>query len=144
MEAQSNSQSNYGEIAKQIWFNAAVISKNLDNSLGAIHGIGLTEYMVLLHLMKAQNHALRRIDIADALARTASGVTRLLVPMERIGLVEKETNQRDARVSLVKITPAGEELFQNATLTVNEKSASILKNLAPKQAKTLLELLDLL
>ena len=142
MEAQSNSQSSYGEIAKQIWFNAAVISKNLDNSLGAIHGIGLTEYMVLLHLMKAQNHALRRIDIADALARTASGVTRLLVPMERIGLVEKETNQRDARVSLVKITPAGEELFQNATLTVNEKSASILKNLAPKQAKTLLELLD--
>ena len=126
MEAQSNSQSSYGEIAKQIWFNAAVISKNLDNSLGAIHGIGLTEYMVLLHLMKAQNHALRRIDIADALARTASGVTRLLVPMERIGLVEKETNQRDARVSLVKITPAGEELFQNATLTVNEKSASIL------------------
>ncbi|MCG8537960.1 MAG: winged helix DNA-binding protein, partial [Pseudomonadales bacterium] len=111
---------------------------------GAIHGIGLTEYMVLLHLMKAQNHALRRIDIADALARTASGVTRLLVPMERIGLVEKETNQRDARVSLVKITPAGEELFQNATLTVNEKSASILKNLAPKQAKTLLELLNLL
>ena len=144
MEAQSNSQSSYGEIAKQIWFNAAVISKNLDNSLGAIHGIGLTEYMVLLHLMKAQNHALRRIDIADALARTASGVTRLLVPMERIGLVEKETNQRDARVSLVKITPAGEELFQNATLTVNEKSSSILKNLAPKQAKTLLELLDLL
>ena len=144
MEAQSNSQSSYGEIAKQIWFNAAVVSKNLDNSLGAIHGIGLTEYMVLLHLMKAQNHALRRIDIADALARTASGVTRLLVPMERIGLVEKETNQRDARVSLVKITPAGEELFQNATLTVNEKSASILKNLAPKQAKTLLELLDLL
>ena len=144
MEAQSNSQSSYGEIAQQIWFNAAVISKNLDNSLGAIHGIGLTEYMVLLHLMKAQNHALRRIDIADALARTASGVTRLLVPMERIGLVEKETNQRDARVSLVKITPAGEELFQNATLTVNEKSASILKNLAPKQAKTLLELLDLL
>ena len=144
MEAQSNSQSSYGEIAKQIWFNAAVISKNLDNSLGAIHGIGLTEYMVLLHLMKAQNHALRRIDIADALARTASGVTRLLVPMERIGLVEKETNQRDARVSLVKITPAGEELFQNATLTVNEKSASILKNLAPKQAKTLLELLNLL
>ena len=144
MEAQSNSQSSYGEIAKQIWFNAAVISKNLDNSLGAIHGIGLTEYMVLLHLMKAQNHALRRIDIADALARTASGVTRLLVPMERIGLVEKETNQRDARVSLVKITPAGEELFQNATLTVNEKSASILKNLAPKQAKTLLELLGLL
>ena len=144
MEAQSKSQSSYGEIAKQIWFNAVVISKNLDNSLGAIHGIGLTEYMVLLHLMKAQNHALRRIDIADALARTASGVTRLLVPMERIGLVEKETNQRDARVSLVKITPAGEELFQNATLTVNEKSSSILKNLAPKQAKTLLELLDLL
>ncbi|WP_086929479.1 MarR family winged helix-turn-helix transcriptional regulator [Agarilytica rhodophyticola] len=139
---QDTQQSKYGAITKSLWFNTAIISKHLDNSLGAIHGIGLTEYMVLLHLMKAPNHALRRIDIADALARTASGITRLLMPMEKIGLVEKEINQRDARVSLVKVTPAGEELFKNASITVDAKSETLLKNIDSKKANTFLNLLN--
>ncbi len=136
------SASKYGAICKSLWLNSAIISKHLDNSLGAIHGIGLTEYMVLLNLMKAPNHALRRIDIAEALARTASGVTRMLMPMEKIGLVTKETNERDARVSLVKITPAGEELFRNASLTLDAKAESILKNIDSKSADKLLVLLQ--
>lgn len=136
------SRSQYGDITKSLWLNTAIISKNLDNSLGAIHGIGLTEYMVLLNLMKAPNHALRRIDIAEALARTASGVTRLLSPMEKIGLVQKDVNERDARVSLVKITPAGKELFENASVTVDAKSESLLKNIDSKSAGIFLNLLS--
>ncbi len=132
----------YGAITKSIWVNNAIISKQLDNSLGAIHGIGLTEYMVLLNLMKAPNHVLRRIDIAGALARTASGITRMLMPMEKIGLVKKETNNRDARVSLVKITPAGEELFKNASVTLDSKSEALLKNMDSKKADRFLELLN--
>jgi len=135
-------ESKYGAIAKSLWLNAAIISRHLDNSLGAIHGIGLAEYMVLLNLMKAPNHALRRIDIADALARTASGVTRMLMPMEKIGLVTKELNERDARVSLVKITPAGEELFMHASATLNTKSESLLRNIDSKNADKLLALLQ--
>ena len=58
-------ESTHAEIAKSLWINSAVISRHLDNSLGAIHGIGLAEYMVLLNLMNAPNQTLRRIDIAD-------------------------------------------------------------------------------
>ncbi|GAA6153540.1 hypothetical protein NBRC116587_29610 [Pseudoteredinibacter isoporae] len=121
--------------------NTAIISKQLDNSLGAIHGIGLTEYMVLLNLMQAPNRALRRIDIAEALARTASGITRMLMPMEKIGLVTKEANERDARVSLVKITPAGEELFKEASTTLDAKSETLLKNIDSTDADSFLDLL---
>tara|TARA_R100000005_G_scaffold89631_1_gene60329 strand:- start:34834 stop:35256 length:423 start_codon:yes stop_codon:yes gene_type:complete len=137
-----NVEGKYGAISKSLWLKSAVISKHLDNSLGAIHGIGLAEYMVLLNLMKAPNHALRRIDIAEALARTASGITRMLMPMEKIGLVSKETNERDARVSLVKITPAGEELFRNATVTLDAKSQSLLRNIDRESADKLLALLQ--
>ena len=137
-----NVEDKYGAINKSLWLKSAVISKHLDNSLGAIHGIGLAEYMVLLNLMKAPNHALRRIDIAEALARTASGITRMLMPMEKIGLVSKETNARDARVSLVKITPAGEELFRNATVTLDAKSQSLLRNIDSESADTMLALLQ--
>ncbi|MBM70419.1 MAG: MarR family transcriptional regulator [Haliea sp.] len=136
-----NVEGKYGAISKSLWLKSAVISKHLDNSLGAIHGIGLAEYMVLLNLMKAPNHALRRIDIAESLARTASGITRMLMPMEKIGLVSKETNARDARVSLVKITPAGEELFRNATVTLDAKSQSLLRNIDSESADTMLALL---
>jgi DNA-binding MarR family transcriptional regulator len=137
-----NVEGKYGAISKSLWLKSAVISKHLDNSLGAIHGIGLAEYMVLLNLVKAPNHALRRIDIAEALARTASGITRMLMPMEKIGLVSKETNERDARVSLVKITPAGEELFRNATVTLDAKSQSLLRNIDRESADKLLALLQ--
>ncbi len=135
-------KSKYAESIKGLWLNSAIISKQLDNGLGAIHGIGLTEYMVLLHLMQAPNHALRRVDIADALARTASGITRMLMPMEKIGLVEKESSSRDARVSLVKVTPAGEQLFKQACVTLEEKSERLLKNLDKKEIETFLALLN--
>ena len=137
-----NVEDKYGAISKSLWLKSAVISKHLDNSLGAIHGIGLTEYMVLQHLMDAPNHALRRIDLAEALARTASGVTRMLMPMEKIGLVTKELNERDARVSLVKITGAGEELFKNASATLDSKSESLLKNIDSRNADKLFSLLQ--
>ncbi|GAA6168533.1 MarR family winged helix-turn-helix transcriptional regulator [Sessilibacter corallicola] len=135
-------ESKYGEITKSLWLKTTVVSKHLDNSLGAIHGIGLTEYMVLHTLMSAPNHALRRIDIAESLARTASGITRMLMPMEKIGLVTKEINERDARVSLVKITPAGEELFKHASVTLDNKSESLLKNIDNKSVDKFLALLQ--
>lgn len=50
---------------------------------------------------------MRRIDLADAIGLTASGITRLLLPMEKIGLVKRESHDGDARVSYVSITPAG-------------------------------------
>ncbi|MEE4202210.1 MAG: MarR family transcriptional regulator [Halieaceae bacterium] len=134
-------KSQHGAIAKSIWLNAALISRQLDNSLGAIHGIGLSEYMVLLNLLEAPNHALRRIDIAEALARSASGITRMLMPMEKTGLISKATNERDARVSLVKLTAAGEELCRNASATLDAKAESLLRNLDEKDASVLLKLL---
>jgi DNA-binding MarR family transcriptional regulator len=66
----------------------------------------------------------------------------MLMPMEKIGLVSKETNARDARVSLVKITPAGEELFRNATVTLDAKSQSLLRNIDSESADTMLALLQ--
>ncbi|MBB6523828.1 MarR family winged helix-turn-helix transcriptional regulator [Pseudoteredinibacter isoporae] len=134
-------ESKYGAIAKSLWLNTAIISKHLDSSLGAVHGIGLSEYMVLLNLAEAPNQSLRRVDIAEALARTASGITRMLMPMEKIGLVKKELNKRDARVSLVKITPAGEELLKNASVTLDAKAETLLRNLDAKKADRFLDLL---
>ncbi|MEH6455947.1 MAG: MarR family winged helix-turn-helix transcriptional regulator [Cocleimonas sp.] len=131
-------------VTKSLWANSAIISKQIDNSLGMLHGIGLTEYMVLNQLMDAPNKHMRRIDVAEAVGRTASGVTRMLIPMEKIGLIEREVNPRDARVSLVKITSVGETKLAEATITLNERSEKILQHFDPKQLNEFLNLLKLI
>ena len=122
-----------------LWAVSTNINKRIDGKLGAIHGISFTEYMVLFHLKNTDSNSIRRIDLAEKLGLTASGVTRLLAPLEKIGLVQKEINKRDARVSLVKITSTGERLLGDATVSLDETSNSLLENINNKSIKNSLE-----
>ncbi len=126
----------------ELWTKSTLINRKLDATLGSIHGIGFTEYMVLFHLSDAPNHVLRRIDLAHLLGRSASGITKMLSPMEKIGLVSKEVNPRDARVSLVKITANGLDIFKQASDTFNNTAESILGDIKPSNIKHLLALLQ--
>ena len=80
------------------------LGRRLDASL---NGISLNELIILHHLNQAQDQKMRRIDLADKIGLTASGVTRLLLPMEKIGLIKKEANENDARVSYVLLATGG-------------------------------------
>ncbi len=95
------------------------IVKILDKCL-SIHGISFSEYLMMYQLSLATNKTMRRVDLAESLGMSASGVTRLLNPMEKLNIIKKEKNPRDARVSLVKFSNIGVELFKNATLTLVE------------------------
>ncbi len=128
----------------RLWAGSAYVSRQLDNSLGAVHGIGLTEYMVLQQLVNAPHKTLRRIDLADAIGRTASGITRMLRPMEKIGLVDKDTSPRDARVSLARITVSGERVYDESSVTVNQQSQSLLSGLDGGKLDEFLKLLEAL
>jgi len=110
----------------------------------SIHGISFTEFMVMYYLNDAPNKTMRRIDLAESVGLSASGVTRLVIPMEKIGLVQKEANPRDARVSLVKLTKAGERVFKNAFVSFGDCANSLLKALDSKQLSEFLELAKVL
>jgi DNA-binding MarR family transcriptional regulator len=105
-----------------MWSVNSIISKKSDASLGSVHVIGLTEYMILFHLKNSNNKTMRRIDLANSIGLTASGITRIVSPMGKIGVVITEQNPRDARVSLVKIRPAGEVVLNNATLSMKQNT----------------------
>ena len=121
------------DAAITLWIKAASLTRKLDASIASVHGIGFIEYIVLHQLMNAPGKAMRRIDLANEICRTASGITRMLSPMEKIGLVEKADNPRDARVSLIKITKSGEEIYKNATNSLNEKANQIMTHVTEKQ-----------
>ncbi|GJM12534.1 MAG: hypothetical protein DHS20C12_09370 [Pseudohongiella sp.] len=134
----------YSSVIKTLWLKSTHVSKNMNNSLGYVHGIGLSEYMVLSSLNDSPNKTLTRIDLADSIGRSASGVTKMLAPMEKIGLVQKETGARDARVSLVKMSKTGERLFKEATTTLEQNSKTILSKFNSKQTSEFLGFLNLL
>ena len=63
---------------------------------------------------------MRRIDLAEELGMTPSGITRSLLPMEKIGLVYREPNLQDARSSYVGITESGSRLLHEAQTRLEE------------------------
>ena len=116
------------------------IVKMMDRCL-SLHGISFSEYLVMYELSQSTNNAMRRIDLAEKTNMSASGITRLLNPMEKLNIVEKEQNARDARVSLVKLTPVGFELFTNATQSVQESAKTFLSALDTKSMEQFLAII---
>jgi DNA-binding MarR family transcriptional regulator len=107
----------------------AIISRRFDNSLG---GISLSEFIILYHIQKAPEQKIRRVDLAEKIGLTASGVTRMLLPMEKIHLIKRQANPGDARVSLVAITAAGLEKLREAIEQAESMLGGMLKKSDPK------------
>ncbi len=117
--------------------------KRIDAQL-SVHGISFTEFLVMYHLNKSQNKMMRRIELAESIGFSASGVTRLLIPMEKIGLIKKEANPRDARVSLVTLTESGESIYKDSEKSFNFGAETLMQMLNEKQVNKLIELTEAL
>ena len=108
------------------------IQKQIGGAL-SLHGIGLSEYLVLHQLFIAPGQTMRRVDLAEQVGLTPSGITRLLNPMEKIGLIEKEDNPRDARVSLVALSSAGKRVYQETHVSFQHASTDLFEQLDSQQ-----------
>jgi DNA-binding MarR family transcriptional regulator len=96
----------------------ATLTRRLDNVLSGLHGLSFGDFMILYHLERAPASRLRRTDLAERLGLTASGVTRSLLPLEKIGLIERTPDLRDARVGFASITASGQQLLAYAMVSV--------------------------
>ena len=95
----------------------AAITRQLNADLLNDHGLTLSDYEVLLRLANAEGGMMRRVDLAESVLLTASGITRLLDGLERAGFVEKAACESDARVSYAKLTVAGHRKLAEASTT---------------------------
>jgi DNA-binding MarR family transcriptional regulator len=82
-------------------------TRRLNAQLTADHGLTINDYEVLLRLSRAPEQRLRRVDLAEQVLLTASGITRLLDGLERAGLVERASCASDRRVVYAVLTDAG-------------------------------------
>ena len=95
----------------------AALTRELSADLVAEHGLTLNDYEVLLHLARAPGKRMRRVDLAESILLTASGITRLLEGLERSGLVARELCDTDRRVVYARLTEAGAEKLREAGRT---------------------------
>lgn len=99
-------------------------ARKIDRTLST-HGLSFSDLLILLHLESAPGRRLRRVDLAEMMGMTASGVTRALVPLERIGLLVREANPRDARVAYAAITRTGRRFAREARETAEDTSTRL-------------------
>lgn len=85
----------------------ASATRQLSAQLTADHGLTISDYEVLLRLARTPDRKMRRVDLAQQVLLTASGITRLLDGLERTGLVERGACGSDRRVVYAVLTDAG-------------------------------------
>jgi DNA-binding MarR family transcriptional regulator len=93
----------------------AASRRAFDAQLQGDHALTVNDYEALLLLARADGARMRRVDLADGLQLTASGVTRLLGGLERSGLVERATCSTDRRVTYAALTAAGRRKLEEAS-----------------------------
>jgi DNA-binding MarR family transcriptional regulator len=98
-------------LAVQAWVRLkasdAAMTRAFNASLVAAHGLTVTDFEVLRRLSLEPEGRMRRVDLAQVVSLTPSGITRLLDGLEREGLVRKDVCPEDARVTYARITARG-------------------------------------
>lgn len=113
--------------------------KRIDGQLG-MHGLSFTEYMIMHHLNEAHKKTMPRVELAECVGISPSGVTRLIAPMEKNNIVEKEANPRDARMSLVKLSGVGETLYKESSVSFGHAAKRLLEKLNKAELRQLIDL----
>lgn len=105
----------------------AEVNRRMDGRLGAFHGLSFVDLAVLAEVEKSPSGVIRRVDLAERLGLTQSAVTRILIPLEKIGLVKRRRDPNDARVGFTSITATGKKVLEEATITAEELAKDLLQ-----------------
>jgi MarR family 2-MHQ and catechol resistance regulon transcriptional repressor len=92
----------------------STLTRELSRQLEAEHGLTLNDWEVLMLLSKAEDHEMRRVDLARQVRLSPSGVTRMLDRLEAAGLVKKGFCETDARVTYAVLTEAGMKKLEDS------------------------------
>jgi DNA-binding MarR family transcriptional regulator len=93
----------------------SAVTRAMNAQLVADHGLTINDFEALLHLSKAEEDRMRRVDLAEKLILTASGVTRLLDGLEEAGFVDRAACASDRRVTYAVLTEAGRAKLKEAS-----------------------------
>jgi len=95
-----------------------------------------------MQLENAPLQKLPRVELAKRLNTSASTVTRMAAPMEKLGLVSRQSDARDARLAFVVLTETGATRVAEARATFAKQAAYVFRDRwAPEEIEQLSALL---
>jgi DNA-binding MarR family transcriptional regulator len=100
-----------------------------DNACAEL-GITASQYNVLRILRGIHPEGHSRCEIARRMIERAPDVTRLIDRLEKQGFVERDRTERDRRLSISRITPAGLELLNRLEPRVRQVHEQIAERLS--------------
>lgn len=118
------------------------MTRAFNAELQAARGVTVMDFEVLRRLGSAPDGRMRRVDLAQAVGLTPSGITRLLDGLLAEDLVRKEHCPVDARVAYAAITPEGRAaLAQAAAVHLSALVAIFEERFSPDELGVLVTLL---
>ncbi|MGD1932947.1 MAG: MarR family winged helix-turn-helix transcriptional regulator, partial [Candidatus Phaeomarinobacter sp.] len=76
----------------------------------------------------ASLNRLSRVELAKRMHVSASTVTRMVAPMEKLGLVARQVAERDARIAYVAMTDAGRKKLGEARATFAKQAGYVFQD----------------
>ncbi len=75
-----------------------IMTRKFDSALG---WLSLDEFIILYLLQNTPDMRMKRIDLVQLSGFTLAWLTRLCLPLEKLGLISREESKKDARMSYV-------------------------------------------
>ena len=108
--------------------SADEVKARLSGEFSAVHGLSVSEFFLLMQLERASLNRLARVELAKRMHVSASTVTRMAAPMEKLGLLARQTDIRDARLAFVVLTKAGLEKVREARATFANQASCVFRD----------------
>ncbi|HET7676852.1 MAG TPA: MarR family transcriptional regulator [Candidatus Limnocylindrales bacterium] len=97
-------------------------------------------HLHLLLLLQAEG-PLAMSRLAGALDVSVSSATGIVDRMAERGLIERERDERDRRLVLVRLAPAGQAAVEEADLVRRQHLVDVMRRLSPRQQQDVLQAL---
>ncbi|MEZ4563352.1 MAG: MarR family transcriptional regulator [Thermomicrobiales bacterium] len=104
----------------------SALREHVDARLKQEHDLPLAYFSARFHLSAAHNGSLRVGELARAPRITVGGMSKLVDRLERAGLVCREPDRGDRRVSRLSLTSDGASAFAAASVTCASAMAALL------------------
>ncbi len=108
--------------------SAQIVEARLAGEFSSVHGLSVNELFLLMQLENAPLLRLTRVELAKRLNTSASTVTRMAAPLEKLGLVSRQSDSRDARLAFVVLTKAGIKRVAEARVTFAKQATYVFRD----------------
>jgi DNA-binding MarR family transcriptional regulator len=90
-----------------------------------VYGASFSEFLILRAVAAEGANGIRRVDLAELVGLSISGITRALQPLEKLGYIQTQDETLDARVRKVMISKSGSELYADIAKDVQRRMGEV-------------------